>query len=333
MEAQDAELDLFRNGVNCASLLEQLPPPWRLDTRESTRRALKYRRGEGEIVIVNHDGRGWWNPLSDAKGDVFDLVQHLDPSRNFGQVRQVLRPLVGLSPRFPEALRISRRSDPDRSLQERWDARLRLRRGSPAWRYLAETRCLPLGVLTAAAEADVVREGFYGSAWFAHRDGGTRLDQAVCHIEVRGPNFKSSLSGGTKTVFRFGGVGKGVRRIAITEAPIDALSLAAVDGVQLDTLYVATGGGMGPRTVQAIERLLRNLSGVPGSFARLSTDNAFGTLPTFALLVSATDANTAGERYAARHAELAAAAGIPFARLRPTIGSDWNDVIAHRRRA
>ena len=30
--------------------------------------------------------------------------------------------------------------------------------------------------------------------------------------------------------------------------------------------------------------------------------------------------------YAARHAELAAGAGVPFARLRPPEGLDWNDV-------
>jgi hypothetical protein len=41
----------------------------------------------------------------------------------------------------------------------------------------------------------------------------------------------------------------------------------------------------------------------------------------------ATDANAAGERYAARHAELAAAAGVAFARLTPTSGADWNDVL------
>ena len=32
------------------------------DRAESSRASLKYRRGEGEIVIVNHDGRGWWDP-------------------------------------------------------------------------------------------------------------------------------------------------------------------------------------------------------------------------------------------------------------------------------
>lgn len=89
------ELDLLRR-VGCATVLERLPPPWKLDARESTRGHLKYRRGEGEILLVNHDGRGWWDPTSGAKGDVFGLVQHLRPDANFGEVRKILRPLAGV---------------------------------------------------------------------------------------------------------------------------------------------------------------------------------------------------------------------------------------------
>ena len=74
------EVDQLKAAVHCATVLERQTPPWRLDRGESTRRALKYRRGQGEIVIVNHDGRGWWDPShATAKGDVFSLVQHLDP--------------------------------------------------------------------------------------------------------------------------------------------------------------------------------------------------------------------------------------------------------------
>ena len=101
----DAELQLLRASVNCIAVLERMSCGWKLDMRQSTRRALKYRRGEGEILIINHDGRGWWDPLSQAKGDIFDLVQHLDPSLNFGQVRQVLWRLLGKAPSFPGVLR------------------------------------------------------------------------------------------------------------------------------------------------------------------------------------------------------------------------------------
>ena len=140
MRADDAELELFRREVSCAALLERWPAGWRLDRRESTRRALKYRRGEGEILIINHDGHGWWDPLSSAKGDVFDLVQHLDPSLNFRQVCKELRRLINVAPTFPAALRPSLADVPDRPVAERWKRRPRLRQGSPAWSYLYEQR-------------------------------------------------------------------------------------------------------------------------------------------------------------------------------------------------
>ena len=106
MSGQDEELQRLREGVNCAALLERLPPPWRLDKAESTRDCLKYRRGQGEIIIVNHGGHGWWDAGSTAKGDVFGLVQHLRPDLNFGHARKLLREMVGLQPSFPEYERV-----------------------------------------------------------------------------------------------------------------------------------------------------------------------------------------------------------------------------------
>ena len=98
MRTNAAELELFRREVSCAALLERWPAGWRLDRRESPRHALKYRRGEGEILIINRDGHGWWDPQGSANGDVFDLVQHLNPSLNFGRVRKELRRLIGVAP-------------------------------------------------------------------------------------------------------------------------------------------------------------------------------------------------------------------------------------------
>src|SRR5580704_6339048 len=108
MSGHDAEIQQLKASVSCAALLERLPPGWRLDRAESTRRCLKCRRGEGEIVIVNHDGRGCWDPLSDHKGDIFTLVRHLDPGLSLGEARRVLRGFVGIAPAFPAALRARR---------------------------------------------------------------------------------------------------------------------------------------------------------------------------------------------------------------------------------
>jgi hypothetical protein len=121
------------------------------------------------------------------------------------------------------------------------------------------------------------------------------------------------LKGGTKTLFRFGRAGKGVCRLAVTEAPIDALSLAAIDGRGTDTLYVATGGAIGPRTVSALQGAMRVIVGAPG-----------------ARLVAATDANRAGDRYAERLTEIAAEVGIAVECLRPIGATDWNNILQER---
>ncbi|VTZ48713.1 conserved hypothetical protein [Methylocella tundrae] len=307
MTTYDLEIERLRAEVSCATLLERLPPPWLLDRAESTKNCLKYRRGASEVLIVNHAGRGWWDPQSDARGDVFDLVQHFDPGLNFGQVRKLLRPFAGLSPTFPEAPR--RREHDPRELPpaERWALRPRLRPASPGWRYLTQERRLPEYILEAAAAADALREGAYGSPWFAHRDETGR----VTHVEIRAPNFRGSLAGGVKTLFRFPGGDPPFSRLVVAEAPIDALSIAAIEQPRPHTLYAATGGGMGPATIEAIERILARMAGV--------RDVVF---------CSAADANPAGERYAARHEKLAAKAGVAFARLRPPIEhGDWNDIL------
>src|SRR5271166_5056546 len=126
------------------------------------------------------------------------------------------------------------------------------------------------------------------------------------------PAYKGSLTGGRKSLFCFSH-GKQTRRVrlVLAEAAIDALSRAAIERLREDTIYAATGGGMGPSTIAALEAFLLALRNSPD-----------------ALLESATDANPAGDRYAARHQEIAEQIGVPFKRLRPRIdGGDWNDVL------
>ena len=298
MRTKDAELELFRREVSCAALLERWSAGWRFDLRESTHHALKYRRCEGEIRIINHDGHGWWDPQGSAEGDVFDLMQRLDPSLNFGQVLKELRRLIGVAPTFPEALRPSRSNRPDRPIAKRWKQRPRLRPGSRAWSYLSEERRIPASILTAAVEVGIARDGPFGSAWFAHRGG----DGSVTRVEIRGPDYKGSLNSGTKTLFRFGWAGQGVCR-PLTEVPIDAFSLAAIEGVRPDTLYLATGGGTGPGTVAAMR------------------DTRYGPqspLRTPAWL-----------RPRMRTAP-GIAAGMPVVRVRPIGAIDWNDILQGR---
>jgi len=314
MSGHDTELDQLRAGVSCAALLERLQPGWLLDKGASTPKCLKYRRGAGEVLIINHGGRGWWDPMSDAKGDVFSLTQHLDPRLNFGQVRRLLRGMVGMRPSCPAVERGPAKPDqPAVPVAQLWARRRRLSRGSATWGYLTGTRALPPAVLQAADLFDAVREGPHGSAWFAHRDGAGVLTG----IDMRGPDWRGFSKQSDKSLFRLPG-GTGVlTRLAVCEAPIDALSLAALEGLQADTLYLATTGGMGPLTLACLDALLGSLAAQPAG-----------------VLVAATDADPAGERYAQRLAERAEAAGVRWERLVPPGGqNDWNNAIADRRGA
>jgi hypothetical protein len=136
----DPEIEELRDKVHCAVVLERTPPPWKLDRKESTKLSLKYRRGKGEILIVSHGGKGWWDPTSDAKGDVFGLVQRLEPGINFGHVRKRLREFAGLSPSFPIAERAGRRKNLERPVAEKWNERKAVWPNSSTWRYLARKR-------------------------------------------------------------------------------------------------------------------------------------------------------------------------------------------------
>ena len=314
----DGELEQMRAGVSCAVLLEQHPPPWQLDQRESTRNCLKYRRAEGEVLLVTHGGRGWWDPGSTAKGDVFGLVQHLNPGLNFGGVRKVLRPFIGLSPSYPaHERRVGAKQQPVVPFATRWERRPVPVEGSPVWRYLTQARGLPASVVTAAIDAGALREGPYASAWFGHRDHGGQLTG----IEMRGPDYRGFSPGGDKTLFRLPPLGWHLSadallpRLVVAEAPIDAMSVAAVEQLRADTLYVATAGGMGPATLQALELQLGDLAAVAD-----------------AVLVAATDADKAGAGYAARLGAMAQAAGVRFERLPPPGGvKDWNDFVTQGR--
>ena len=217
MTRHDPEIEELREKVHCAVVLEQTPPCWKLDRKESTKLSLKYRRGKGEILIVSHAGRGWWDPTSEAKGDVFRLVQRLEPGLSFGYVRKRLRAFAGLSPSLQPADRAGRQKELDRAVAARWAERKTVWLDSPTWRYLRRQRGLSPTIIEAASVAGVLREGPVGSAWFAHFDHAG----AVAHVDVRGPTYKGSLRRGAKSLFRFPSEGLPLPRLVLTEAAIE----------------------------------------------------------------------------------------------------------------
>lgn len=292
---EKADIEELRGCVACAAVLET--GGFAVDLKESTQKAVKYRRG-GDIVIVIHDGKGWFDPLSDAKGDVYSLVQHLDGGDFLEAFAQVAS-LVGFEPKEPQWKRQSKDTVPDQSIPERWAARRKPWRGSATWRYLRDVRKIPEAVIRTAIAQNILREGPRGSMWAAHTDAMG----VVTGWEERGEEWRGFASGGGKVLFRLGPP-QGVR-ICVAEAAIDAMSLAAIEEIRRDTVYVSTGGGWAPATEAAL-RLM-------------------GARPD-ARLVAATDANPQGEVFAARLRDLAAELSCEFQRLKPT-AEDWNAVL------
>lgn len=298
---EKAELEELKGKVPCAAVLEHLA--FALDHKESTRKAMKYRR-DTAIIIVIHDGRGWFDPLSDAKGDVFDLVAHLE-GMPFVESMTRVAALVGFVPSEVAWERQSRERTPDLSIAERWGTRRKPWRGSATWRYLIDTRGLSERIVAAAIGAGTLREGPRGSMWAAHLDAGG----AVTGWEERGPDWRGFATGGTKVLFRLGR--HDALRLCVTEAAIDAMSLATLEGLRSDTLYLSTGGGWSPAADEAIRALV---------------------VRPHIELVAATDNNKQGDAYAVRLFVLAEEAGCSAVRLRPT-ADDWNADLTMRREA
>ncbi|MBS7707756.1 hypothetical protein [Chelatococcus asaccharovorans] len=105
---ETSEVDYLKVQVSCAAVLEKAG--FAVDVRESTRRVVKHRRGD-DIVIVIHDGNGRFDPLSDAKGDVFSLILHLDGG-SFTDVLATASELVGFTPAEPAWTREARDHEP-----------------------------------------------------------------------------------------------------------------------------------------------------------------------------------------------------------------------------
>ncbi len=298
-------LESLRDNVPCAAVLARAG--FAIDLKESTRRAAKYRRG-AEIVIVIHDGRGWFDPLSDAKGDVFSLAGYLE-GLSFSHAVERVAELNGFTVTLPHSalaahIQVAQNNGPAASAQTRWALRGRPWHGSAAWLYLRSERDLPVAIIRAAVRADLLREGPKGSIWAAHVDDlGT-----VCGWEERGPVWRGFARGGSKVLFRFGV--QNALRLCVTEAAIDAMSLAAFEGIREGSLYLSTGGGWSATTDTAIRRLAAR----PG-----------------AQLIAATDSNSQGETFAGRLRTIADEVGCDWLRLKPP-EEDWNDALRTRER-
>ena len=292
------EIERLRETVGCQAVLETAG--FTLDAQESTKSAQKYRRGS-EIIIVTHSGRGWFDPLGDAKGDIFSLMTTLEGC-DFPDGCARIATISGFQLTNAMWQRDEPLPSPQASVVEAWAHRRSPWPGSATWCYLRWRRSLPAPIIRASINQDLLREGPYGSMWAAHRDDIGN----VTGWEGRGPEWRGFATGGTKILFRLGA--RHATRLCVTEAAIDAMSLAAIEGMRAGTAYMSTGGGWAPTTAAALRRLAE--------------------MPDVQL-VAATDGNSQGDVFADRLRAVAEDAGCSWLRLRPSL-DDWNEVLKQR---
>ena len=285
---RDPEIEELRDKGHCAVVLGAYTAA--LDARSGRRApsfSLKYRRGKGEILIVSHGGRGWWGSDQRRQGR---CVQPRPTAWSRGSTsvmsESACANFAGLSPSFPIAERAGAPQSffwtdpsPNVGLIGRPCGRI-----WPTWRYLARKRFLSIGDH---------RGGFRG-----RRPGGGPRPQAAQRLVrsfqrrgFRSPTSQTFAGRLTKASFppaalrspssacphRF----NPSRGLVLAEAAIDALSLAAIEKSRADTLYAASGGGMGLGTIAALEALLTGHGDAPGRTSseapRTQTDRAIAS--------------------------------------------------------
>lgn len=261
------ELDHIRQSVHCGALLEL--NGFKLDPRESSKKHLKY-KNNGETIIVTHEGHGWWDPHNTDKGDVVALQMRLSNSMSFLDAIHSLAALTGISPEFPEVFRKIKDKPPITSKDLL--AKKPLEPDTECWNYLTKERAIPSEILIMAAKQKVIRQGIKGTSYFLHKE----ICGNITGAEMRGPQYKGCVRGGDKSLFCFMGGDAPILRLVITEAAIDALSFAALDPITNGTLYVSTGGGMGPGTLKTLDNLMEKLSVRKRVVIEIATDKDKG---------------------------------------------------------
>jgi hypothetical protein len=217
-------------------------------------RIRTYTRGS-ETLKATKKGSVWvWtNNKTGQSGSVIDLWLADNPGSTLGEARKAFREIFGTgSPArsLPERPRAQRQEPEDHTqARRRWEEAPYVE----DQRTYAEDRGISKATLLRFRNQ--VRAGVYGGIYFAHWNFETGniqgFEQAWEKDGTR--NIARFAKGGVKTVSVLGDP-RMATRMVVFEGGLDALALAELES-RTDTLYVSTGGGYGPKTEVALQRL------------------------------------------------------------------------------
>jgi phage/plasmid primase-like uncharacterized protein len=260
-------------------------------------------------IVIRVEGDGHWTYFSVRddrdNGTIIDFVQRRG-ALTLGTVREELRRWSGQErpavPRehFRPSLDVQRR---DRTAVRDAFARAQIASNST---YL-NSRGIRPETLCSERFRGTWRVDDRDNLLFPHRDG-PGLD-SVCGFEKKSRGFTRFATGGKKTIW-VSNARVGDTRIVFAEAVIDVFSYHQLHPDD-HACYASTGGSFGGPQAQYIARAISNMG------------------PS-ATIVIATDNDDAGEKLAAKIADLAGMATM--VRDRSPVGKDWNDCLQERER-
>ena len=304
----DAELERFKTEINLTEFAASLGY---LIARGSTQSSvvMKHPTSDDKIIVRRDRDRHWtyFSVRDDSdNGTVIDFLQRRGSLRSLGAVRKELRAWLGVErPPLPPKLFRSC-MEPHSGDLESVAAEYSRATHTSTIRYLHGRGIRP-ETLSSERFAEQIRVDVRGNVLFPHRD----LDQPdrLMGFEKKNRGFSSFATGGTKTLW----VSQTLPdddRLVVVEGAIDALSYHQL-APRPHTQYGSTGGGFGPRTFDAIQRVVARLSA--GGRVIIAVDN------------------DAGGQKLGKQIELAVA-GVPTEFHLSPIGKDWNDCLQARER-
>lgn len=216
-----------------------------------------YTRDQDTIKASLVEGKWLWTSNKTGRsGSVVDLWLADHPFASLGDARAALRDLSGNPPPTPAENPISRQNIGDGVAEgDHTDARNRWAEAKHivSQRSYAEKRGISRETLERFPTE--LRVGAFGGVYFAHRNIETGDIQGFeQRWEVDGQRNKARFAKGGRKTVNFLGDPALAARMAVVESGLDALALAELERRD-DTLYVSTGGGFGPLTEAALQRI------------------------------------------------------------------------------
>ncbi len=267
------ELEVFKTQINLSEYAAALG--YALDRKSSSRNSAIMRDGAGDkVVIARGFDRHWiYFSVRDDRdnGSIIDFVQKRKGG-SLGEVRKELRPwidgmMASATPRPETALFVATLEPISKDLafvRARYEGMQPVEGHHP---YLENERKIPAQVLVNPKFSERIRTDERHNAIFPHfnREG-------LCGYEIKNHGFTGFAKGGEKGLWH-SRAGEADRALVIAETAIDALSYAALKGVE-DTRFFSIGGEMNPSQPGLIKSAIEKMPG--GSRIVLAVDNDQG---------------------------------------------------------